>query len=148
MNNSCEQDNNSISIFIHDIHPSAFPNLAPEQDTFHPRFRKELKLGKKEKSIPQVLQEAINTRLDCSSHFHRDVKRPIWVCNSRYFGEMQVTLFLELVVCNPMVPIKVFIPWKCTTNKNEIFLVSVMNAGGYWVGCLMLVCATVYKHKV
>lgn len=57
MNNSYEQDNNSISIFIHDIHPSAFPNLAPEQDTFHPRFRKELKLGGKKKH-PQVLQEA------------------------------------------------------------------------------------------
>ena len=46
MNNSYEQDNSSISIFIHDIHPSAFPNLTPEQDTFHPRFRKELKLEK------------------------------------------------------------------------------------------------------
>ena len=120
MNNSYEQDNNSISIFIHDIHPSAFPNLAPEQDTFHPRFRKELKLGEK-KNILRCSRKQINTRLDCSSHFHRDVKRPIWVCNSRYIGEMQVTLFLELVACNPKVPIKVFIPWKFTTNKMRSF---------------------------
>lgn len=53
MNKSYEQNNNSISIFIHDIHPPTFQNLTPEPNTFHPRFIKELKLEKMSPGAPR-----------------------------------------------------------------------------------------------
>lgn len=69
MNNSYEQNNNSISIFIHDIHPPIFLNLTPEPDTFHPRFREELKL---EKNVLRCSRKQVNSWLQW--HFHGNVK--------------------------------------------------------------------------
>lgn len=61
MNNSYELNNNSVSIFMHDIHPPTFQNLTPESDIFPPRFRKELKLEKK--NALRCCKKQINTGL-------------------------------------------------------------------------------------
>lgn len=119
-NNSYKQNNNSISIFIHEIRSPIFQNLTPEPDRFHPSFIFFLFLFNfwrgwdntctvRAKPWPQKqgefilgLERNLNEEknfLRCSKnqintwsqwHFHRDVKKPIWACYSSEVEQVQV----------------------------------------------------------